>query len=71
MVLAYLPKEKLVFQGDLLILPDRGEPGPANALTVDFARALEKLQLDVVTIAGVHGRVGTLGDLKAAIARRR
>lgn len=70
-VLAYLPKEKLVFQGDLLILPDRGEPGPANALTVDFARALEKLKLDVVTIAGVHGRVGTLADLKAAIAKRR
>lgn len=69
-VLAYLPKEKLVFQGDLLILPDRGEPGPANALTREFGSALERLGLDVVTIAGVHGRVGTPADLKAAIAKR-
>jgi len=70
-VLAYMPKEKLVFQGDLLILPDRGEPGPANTLTLEFGRALERLGLHVETIAGVHGRVGTLADLKAAIAKRR
>ena len=46
-VLAYVPKEKLVFQGDLLILPERGEPGPANTLTAEFARAVDRLGLDV------------------------
>jgi glyoxylase-like metal-dependent hydrolase (beta-lactamase superfamily II) len=70
MVMAYFPKEKLVFQGDLLILPDRGEPGPANTLTAEFARAIDRLGLDVQTIAGVHGRVGTLADLRAAVGRR-
>ena len=70
MVMAYFPKEKLVFQGDLLILPDRGEPGPANTLTAEFARAIDRLGLDVQTIAGVHGRVGTLADLRATVARR-
>jgi glyoxylase-like metal-dependent hydrolase (beta-lactamase superfamily II) len=69
-VMAYLPKQKLLFQGDLIILPMRGEVGPANALTVDFARALDRLKLDIETIAGVHGRVGTPADVKAAMARR-
>ena len=69
-VLAYLPKERLVFQGDLIILPPRGEPAPANALTAEFAQALGRLALDVQTIAGVHGRVGTIADLKASIAKR-
>ena len=68
-VLVYLPKEKLVFQGDLLILPERGEPNAANSLTAEFARALDRLQLDVQTIAGVHGRVGTTADLRTAIAK--
>ena len=69
-VMAYLPKEKLVFQGDLIILPERGEPAPANTLTVEFARAIDRLGLDVQTIAGVHGRVGTMSDLRAAVASR-
>lgn len=60
MVFAYLPKEKLIFQGELLILADRGQPGPANTLSVEFLRAIDRLQLDVTTIAGVHGPVGTI-----------
>lgn len=70
-VLAYLPRERLIFQGDLLILPDRGEPGPANTLAAEFLQAIERLGLDVQTIAGVHGRVGTLDDLRLAVSRRR
>ena len=70
-VMAYLPREKLIFQGDLIILPDRGEPAPANTLTTEFARAIDRLGLDVNTIAGVHGRVGTLDDLRKAVAKRR
>jgi glyoxylase-like metal-dependent hydrolase (beta-lactamase superfamily II) len=70
-VLAYFPKERLVFQGDLIIIAPRGSPAPANALTAELARALERLHLDVETIAGVHGRVGTIGDLREAIAKRR
>jgi glyoxylase-like metal-dependent hydrolase (beta-lactamase superfamily II) len=69
-VLAYLPREKLVFQGDLLILPERGEPSPANTLTAEFARAIDRLGLDVQTIAGVHGPVGTIEQLRAAVAKR-
>jgi len=70
MVIAYLPKEQLLFQGDLLILPDRGEVGPANTLTAEFLRAIERLKLEVRTIAGVHGRVGTLDDLRKTVELR-
>ena len=69
-VMAYLPKEKLIFQGDLLILPERGAPSLANTLTEEFARAIDRLRLDVQTIAGVHGPVGTIQDLRAAVAKR-
>ena len=69
-VMAYLPREKLVFQGDLLILPDRGQPAPANTLAAEFAKAIERLGLDVQAIAGVHGRVGTLADLREAVSKR-
>jgi glyoxylase-like metal-dependent hydrolase (beta-lactamase superfamily II) len=70
-VLAYLPKQRLIFQGDLLILPPRGNVGPANMLTTEFAQAVERLRLEVDTIAGVHGRVGTLADLREAVAKRK
>lgn len=70
MVLAYLPRERLVFQGDLLILPDRGTVRPANQLTVEFARAIDRLGLDVRTIAGVHGPVGSIDDLRQAVTLR-
>ena len=70
MVIAYLPKEQLVFQGDLLILPDRGEVDPANTLTAEFLQAIDRLKLDVRTIAGVHGRVGTIEDLRKAVELR-
>jgi glyoxylase-like metal-dependent hydrolase (beta-lactamase superfamily II) len=69
-VMAYLPKQKLIFQGDLAILPARGAVPTANALTAEFAKAIERLGLDVETIAGVHGRVGTLTDIREAVAKR-
>lgn len=69
MLVAWFPKEKLLFQGDMLILPDRGEPGRANALTRDLSAAIARLGLDVQTIAGVHGPVGTIGDLRKAMSR--
>jgi glyoxylase-like metal-dependent hydrolase (beta-lactamase superfamily II) len=69
-VMAYLPKQKLIFQGDLAILPPRGAVPAANALTAEFAKAIERLGLEVETIAGVHGRVGTMTDLREAVAKR-
>ena len=68
MVMAYIPSEKLIFQGDMLIAPERGQVGPANTLTREFLAAIDKLRLDVVTIAGVHGPVVKIQDLRRAVS---
>jgi glyoxylase-like metal-dependent hydrolase (beta-lactamase superfamily II) len=68
MIVAYLPKEKIIFQGDLLNRPDDGHAAPGNATTAHFAGWLKKSGLAVERIVGVHGPVATLDDLQKAVA---
>jgi hypothetical protein len=70
MVFAYLPKERLIFQGDLIIPPNQGEPQPANALSTEFLKKIDAMGWPVETIAGVHGRVVDLAYLRAMVAKR-
>ncbi len=76
MVIAYLPKEKILFQSDLFnpITVDGPEPiahdAPFHGVYDDnpaklYAK-LRELGLDVRTIAGSHGRTGTIEELAAA-----
>ena len=71
MLIFYLPKEKILFQADLLGIPRSGPPAPANDVTVHFADAIRKLGLDVEMLGGVHGTVGTMADLEDALRRRK
>lgn len=66
MLVVYLPKEKIIFQGDLLNLPNSGI-NPANETTLNFAEWLNKSGLAVDKIVGVHGRTGTMDDLRRSI----
>ncbi len=68
MLVAYLPQQKIVFQGDLLNLPNDKQARPANLTTQHFARRLKELGLDVDTIAAVHGPVAKQTDLDQAMA---
>lgn len=68
-VLAYFPNEKLIFQGDLVIYPMHGSAPPANTLTREFARWLERSGLGVERIAGVHGKVIGRAELAAMVAQ--
>jgi glyoxylase-like metal-dependent hydrolase (beta-lactamase superfamily II) len=68
MIVAYLPKEKIIFQGDLLNRPEDGRVAPGNATTAHFAGWLKKSGLAVERIVGVHGPVSTLEDLHKAVA---
>jgi glyoxylase-like metal-dependent hydrolase (beta-lactamase superfamily II) len=68
MIVAYLPKEKIIFQGDLLNRPEDGRAAPGNATTAHFADWLRKSGLAVERIAGVHGPIATLDDLHKAVA---
>ena len=71
MLIAYIPAIKTLFEGDAL---DIGEPGHVRIGGEDtehLARRVAELKLDVDRIVPVHGRIGTIGDLTSAIAKRR
>jgi glyoxylase-like metal-dependent hydrolase (beta-lactamase superfamily II) len=70
MIIAYLPKEKILFEADMLDIPEVGIP-PAGDDTVDLAKQIERLGLRVETIVPVHGRVGTIEDLRLALSNRK
>ena len=70
MVVAYLPKEKVLFVADLLTIAPAGPLAPASPALVDFADKIGKLGLAVEKIVPAHGRVGTPDDLKAALASK-
>jgi glyoxylase-like metal-dependent hydrolase (beta-lactamase superfamily II) len=73
MLVVYLPKEKLIFQGDLVNLPNSGRylPSTVNDTTLHFFDWLTKSGLDVQRVAAVHGPSTTLEDLRAAVEKKR
>lgn len=73
MLIAYLPKERLVFQGDLVNLPVNGKyrPTTVNDATLHFVETIKRLGLDVKRIAAVHGPTTTLDELREAIEKKR
>lgn len=67
MVIAYLPKQRIVFQGDLFFVPNNDAPlGPPQATTISFARKLKEKGLRVDRIASVHGRTAAIEDFTRA-----
>ena len=69
MIIAYLPKEKILIQADMFDIPEVGG-ATAGDDTADLANQIEKLGLQVETLIPVHGRLGTMADLRAAVAAR-
>lgn len=67
MLVAYLPKEKILYEADLF---DDLE-GLRSETTAELAKWIESRKLAVETIVPVHGRVTTLEELKKDIANRR
>jgi len=65
-LIAYLPKERMVIEGDLLDMPG-GHPSVGGEDTVEFADLLRRLGLTPERIVPIHGDPGTLEDLAAAI----
>jgi glyoxylase-like metal-dependent hydrolase (beta-lactamase superfamily II) len=68
LLIAYVPQEKILFEADLLAVPRSGPITPANEATMAFADAIDKLGLEVETLIGVHGTVGTMEHLELALA---
>ena len=63
-VVVYLPAEKIVIEADH-ISPRNGQVRPAPSVK-EFIPALDKLNLDVATIVGIHGDSATLQAARAA-----
>ena len=69
MVIAWLPAEKVVFQGDLFFVPNNDAPfGPPQPSTVSFVKKLRELGLPVERIAAVHGETATIEQFRGATA---
>ena len=69
MIVAYLPNEKILFEADMLDISEGGRV-VAGDDTVDLAKQIERLGLQVQTIIPVHGRIGTIADLNGAVTER-
>ncbi|HMG23520.1 MAG TPA: MBL fold metallo-hydrolase, partial [Kofleriaceae bacterium] len=67
MLVAYLPKDKLLFVADLLSIPPQGPIAPGTPVTRAFSDKLKKLGLDIKAVAPAHGRMGTMADLQKAL----
>jgi glyoxylase-like metal-dependent hydrolase (beta-lactamase superfamily II) len=64
MLVAYLPKEKLLVSADLYSPPAAGAAAPAASATMRaLATNIRRLKLDVAQHVPVHGRVGTHEEL--------
>jgi glyoxylase-like metal-dependent hydrolase (beta-lactamase superfamily II) len=70
MLIAYLPKEKLLFEADLF---DTNRPRPATPTRdqTSFYKAVTKLGLDVAHIVPVHGSPAPWSDFASAFAAGR
>jgi glyoxylase-like metal-dependent hydrolase (beta-lactamase superfamily II) len=70
MVIAWLPAEKVVFQGDLFFVPNNDAPfGPPQPSTASFAKKLKELGLPATRIASVHGATATIEQFRSATER--
>ena len=70
-LVAYLPKEKILFQADLLNAAPNGTIPIAQDSTISFSERLQQLGLQVEKIYGVHGRAATPEELRTSIEKRR
>ena len=71
--MVYLPKEKILIEGDAFtpLAVDAPRPTAANPFAVNLDENITRLKLDVKQIAALHGpRLATMADLKAFIAVR-
>lgn len=70
MLVAYLPNEKFVFQGDLLNRPGNGAAATINDTTVHFSNWLDAKNLAIDKVVGVHGPPSTREELRQAVAAK-
>ena len=68
MLVAYLPKAKILVEADMWNPPAANAPPPVavSPVTVQLVDGIKKLNLDVQQVAGLHGRLATVQELRTA-----
>lgn len=71
MLIAYLPKDKIVVEADLYTAgaANAPTPDPINPYTQSLVDSLDRLKLDYDKILGLHGRLATKDELLKAVGR--
>jgi hypothetical protein len=69
MIIAWLPKEKILFEADMLDIWYPGHIGKGGEDTAALLGKIQELGLAVDRIVPVHGQLGTMDDLRRAAAR--
>jgi glyoxylase-like metal-dependent hydrolase (beta-lactamase superfamily II) len=73
MVIAWLPKEKILVYADMFNLPTAAQPVPDPPVigTMVFVKNLERLGIDPVSILSIHSlnpdRLATMQDIKGSL----
>ncbi len=69
LLIAYMPKEKLLIEPDLFTPPPpNAPPAAATPFTVDLQQSIRALKLDVRRIAPLHGRVVPMAEMQKVLA---
>ncbi|HVG33151.1 MAG TPA: MBL fold metallo-hydrolase [Pyrinomonadaceae bacterium] len=71
MLVAYLPKEKILFEADLVPVNQDGTLPAATDASVQLAEKIQQLGLDVERIVGAHGRPVTMAELRTMLERKK
>jgi glyoxylase-like metal-dependent hydrolase (beta-lactamase superfamily II) len=71
MLIAYLPKEKILVEADLYTpgAPNAPAPNPVSPYTVSLVENLDRLKLDYDKILALHGRMATKDELMKAAGK--
>lgn len=68
LLVAWLPKEKILFEADHFGVPRNGPVPPAVESTRSFAKALRTHEIEPAMFVSAHSpKTGTMADLKAAL----
>ena len=71
MLIAYLPKEKIVVEADLYNPPAPNAPAPttASASNLTFYQNIQRLKLDISQIASIHGRMVPMSEFLKVVGK--
>ena len=70
-VMAWLPRERLLIEADVFTPPPPNAPPPpvVSVFTQNLDENIRRLKLDVRQILPIHGRIVTMADLRKALQK--